>query len=422
MSNLKIAQVGCGGMGLRHIYGQYELKQNRDSFDMVAVCDLNEGSAEHVANEAEKVLGKRPKVYTDFDLMISKESLDAVEIVTDVGIHHSLAIKALDAGLHVSVEKPLGLTVRACLKIIEAAKRNNRVLVIQENHRRDPLNRMVKHILDKKVLGSPRLIHFASLEGTKQIAHGTAWRQLKNRGGYLLDFGVHETDLFCYFMGDVASVFGETELWETQRSTESDAGWVLSQYYSHRTKENIEQEEFVDCTSEDMCLGLIRFRSGAIGYYGRSLAAPGNRTNSDVIYCDEGSIELPGSRSGNSASITMNGASGPLSGGELLEMIPEFQLDDLTASFFGNERRLLAYEYEMPEVDRKFIAMGLMDFSNALLNGTTPEVGAKEGLDAVALVYAILESGHLGQRVKFEDVALDRVNDYQFEVNAAAGL
>ena len=143
MSNLKIAQVGCGGMGLRHIYGQYELKQNRDPFDMIAVCDLNEDSAEHVANEAEKVLGKRPKVYTDFDLMISKESLDAVEIVTDVGIHHSLAIKALDAGLHVSVEKPLGLTVRACLKIIEAAKRNNRVLVIQENHRRDPLNRMV---------------------------------------------------------------------------------------------------------------------------------------------------------------------------------------------------------------------------------------------------------------------------------------
>ena len=40
----------------------------------------------------------------------------------------------------------------------------------------------------------------------------------------------------------------------------------------------------------------------------------------------------------------------------------------------------------------------------------------------MALVYAILESGHLGQRVQFEDVALDRVNDYQFEVNAAAGL
>ena len=118
----------------------------------------------------------------------------------------------------------------------------------------------------------------------------------------------------------------------------------------------------------------------------------------------------------------MNGASDPLSGSELIGMIPEFQLDDLTASFFDNERRLSSYEYEMPEVDRKFIAMGLMDFSNALLNGTTPEVGAKEGLDAVALVYAILESGHLGQRVQFEDVALDRVNDYQLEVNAAAGL
>ena len=422
MSGLKIAQVGCGGMGLRHIYGQYELKQNKDIFDMVAVCDLNPSAAEHVASEAEKVLGKKPKVYTDFDRMISEETLDAVEIVTDVGIHHSLAIKALNAGLHVSVEKPLGLTVRASLRIIEAAKENDRVLVIQENHRRDPINRMVKYILDKKIIGSPRLIHFAALEGTKQIAHGTAWRQLKNRGGYLLDFGVHETDIFCYFMGEVSSVYGETELWEKKRSTASNPDWALSQYYSHRTKERIEQAEYVDCTSEDMCLGIIRFSSGAIGYYGRSLAAPGMRTDTNIVYCEEGSIELPDSRSGKGALITMNGSTKHLSESDLLNLIPEFQLDDLTASFFDGEKKLLSYDYEMAEKDRKFIAMGLMDFGNALLDGTTPEVGPKEGLDAVALVYAILESGFSGNRVQFEDVAQDRINEYQAEVNTASGL
>ena len=44
------------------------------------------------------------------------------------------------------------------------------------------------------------------------------------------------------------------------------------------------------------------------------------------------------------------------------------------------------------------------------------------GLDAVALTYAFLESGHLRQPVSFADVAEDRVNSYQQEINAAAGL
>ncbi len=131
MSKLKIAQVGCGGMGLRHLYGEVELKCVADSFDLVAVCDRNLTSAQHVAAEAEKGLGVRPKIYTDFDdLLGSERDLDAVDIVTDAGIHHVLAIKALQAGLHVAVEKPLGVSVRACLRMIEAAQAAGRVLLV----------------------------------------------------------------------------------------------------------------------------------------------------------------------------------------------------------------------------------------------------------------------------------------------------
>ena len=62
MAPLSLAQVGCGGMGLRHVYGLMELRtQGFDVFDLVALCDKQLSAVEHVASEAERVLGKRQR-------------------------------------------------------------------------------------------------------------------------------------------------------------------------------------------------------------------------------------------------------------------------------------------------------------------------------------------------------------------------
>ena len=49
-------------------------------------------------------------------------------------------------------------------------------------------------------------------------------------------------------------------------------------------------------------------------------------------------------------------------------------------------------------------------------------MSAEEGLDAVALSYAILESGRLSKPVAFDDIRSDRINTYQQEINATVGL
>jgi cation transport regulator ChaC len=65
-----------------------------------------------------------------------------------------------------------------------------------------------------------------------------AWRHAKLRGGYVLEYGVHDADLFLFFMGDVERVYAETHLWEQKRFT-GDAPLVghLRQFYGHRVKE-----------------------------------------------------------------------------------------------------------------------------------------------------------------------------------------
>ena len=74
------------------------------------------------------------------------------------------------------------------------------------------------------------------------------------------------------------------------------------------------------------------------------------------------------------------------------------------------------------EIDRKLIAIELQDFADAISDSREPEVTGEAGLRAVALSYAILESGHMGCTVAFGDVAEDRISSYQDEINAAMGL
>jgi predicted dehydrogenase len=412
-------------MGLRHIYGLKELREKGfDTFELVALCDLHRSAAKYVAGEAEKGVGRKPTVYTDYDQMLSQEkSLDAVNIVTDTRFHHTLALKAFEAGKHVAVEKPMGLTVRACRRMIGGAKRAGKVLSVSENYRRDPMNRLVKAILEAEAIGELRLVLDISASGTRMLQQVAAWRHMKLRGGYVVEYGVHNADLLLYFMGDVERVYAETHLWEEVRySTNQPLAGQLARFYGHRVKEDEEKAEAVECTAEDMALAVLLFKSGAMGQLSMSIASPGEGVHAGVIYGSEGSLKLPGSRTGRPVQLTRIDAHEPVSESEALALVPRFRLDDATAAFFQSRRRPSSYDMPFEQIDRILIAIELQDFANAILNGQQPEVTGEEGLKAVALSYAILESGYLRRPVSFVDVVEDRVNSYQREINGSVGL
>jgi UDP-N-acetyl-2-amino-2-deoxyglucuronate dehydrogenase len=423
MQKLRMAQVGCGGMGLRHLHGQAELQRVFGSVDLVAVCDRNISTAEHVASEAEKMLGTRPAVYSDFDELLDKEpELDGVDIVTEVGSHHTLAAKAFDAGVHVAMEKPLGLTVKACHQIIEAAERSGCVLSVSENYRRDPMNLLVKALIDSGSLGQPRLMIDVSTRGSEYMPHSTAWRHIKLRGGALLDYGVHDADMFMFLMGEPERIYAETDLFQRTRKT-GDAAMNerMRQMYAHRVADDTERGETIETSSEDVALASVRFKSGALGTFVHSLAAPGKSGAMEVLYCSEGSINLPGARTGNPVKVTRIDQSRALSKADVLALVPDFELDDLTATFFGGSR-LSSYDLPFGQSDAKLIALELQDLVNAVTTGSEVAVPGKLGLDAVALVYSILESGQAQMPVAFADVVNGDVADYQQEIDDHAGL
>src|SRR4051812_28804320 len=100
---VKLALVGCGGMGRRHLRGLAALAASSyANIELVAVCDLNADNANFAADEAAQLLGSRPAVYADIGRMVDEVGgLHAASVTTDAGSHHLVATACLEAGLHV---------------------------------------------------------------------------------------------------------------------------------------------------------------------------------------------------------------------------------------------------------------------------------------------------------------------------------
>ena len=96
---------------------------------------------------------ERPEVFASLADAVDAVGLDAVDIVTSTPAHHVLAIEAMRAGLHVMVEKPMGLTLTACRMMQSVEQETGKVLSISENFRRDPMNRLAKSLIDSGAIG-----------------------------------------------------------------------------------------------------------------------------------------------------------------------------------------------------------------------------------------------------------------------------
>ncbi len=377
---IRIAMLGCGGMSGAHMRGLKILwEKDIKIFDIIATCDIVENRAAGRAKEAEEFQGTAPRVYTDVNDMLDKEpDLDAVNICSLHSAHHALAVPCLDAGKHVIIEKPLGITMRAGRLIVDAAQRNNRVLAVAENYRRSPGNRAVKWAIRRGMIGKPRLFFWQDV-GEHLGTWG--WRDFKAQAGagWLLDGGVHFTDLFRYLLG-----------------TEAQEVYAVSKaYMPYRFQKPDTMEEPVDVTTEDTTFATIKFEGDIIVQWVTCRAAPGKGFGGHVIHGSEGSIDLGGNVSTRKETIE---------GEKLQAMFME--------SISEHEKEKL-----FPSGITDTIAVELKDFADAIFNGNKPEVDGIEGFKDQAICIAVLESSWLNQPVVISDIENCKIEGYQKEIN-----
>lgn len=413
---IRYAAVGCSGMGRRHLHGLARLLATPfANIELAAVCDLDAGLANAMADEAQALTGRRPAVHTDIAAMVAADpSIVAADVATDAGSHRPVALRCFAAGLHVLCEKPLGLTVHECREMIAAARAAGRMLSVAENFRRDPMNRLVRALIADGAIGTPRLMLETCIGGTDLIVT-TPWRHLKQSGTVVLDSGVHNADILRFYMGEVDTVFGESRLHEKLRRPEEHADAAAAQRDSWWGARSV-LPEAVEATGEDATYSQIRFRSGAIGQWVMDRAGHGKARDSRIVHGSAGSIEAPGDRNGRPVVLQRDGGL-RIDDERILDYAPSYRLSPAAAALFG-EARPWRYDLSFNEVDQALLGLQLHELADCIANGTAPEVTGEEGLADVALAYAPVESGRLGRPVTLEEVIAGTATPYQDEIAA----
>jgi predicted dehydrogenase len=190
----RIALLGLGAIAqVVHL----PILSQLDGAELVGVCDADFAKARAIAGRF-----GIPRVFRSDDDVFAAEDIDALVICTPSHLHESQAIAALEGGKHVLVEKPLALDAAAAQRVVDAAARTGRAVMVAMNNRYRPDAMALKPFADGGELGDLFLVRGAWLNRKVRVIRPT-WRHRKATagGGAMMDLGVQTLDLALWLMG-----------------------------------------------------------------------------------------------------------------------------------------------------------------------------------------------------------------------------
>ena len=115
MDKVRVGLIGTGNIARLHAVA-YNANPRAQLY---ALCDTNKERL-YQCKEAWGAL----KVYTDYRDLLADENVDAVEVMTPHNLHAPIGVAALESGKHVSMQKPMAISVKECDALIEAGKKS----------------------------------------------------------------------------------------------------------------------------------------------------------------------------------------------------------------------------------------------------------------------------------------------------------
>lgn len=258
---MRFGIVGLGSVGPTHAGAIMRI----DDAELVAVADLIVDRAKAVADK----VGVR-KVYSSDVELVADPDIDVVCFATPSGMHAEHAIRAMQAGKHVIVEKPMEISLDACDRMIQVAQETGRKLSVISQHRFDAASMKVKEAIDSGKLGKIVLADASVKWWRKQAYYDSGeWRGTwaLDGGGALINQGVHTVDVLQWLVGGVSSVFGHTLTGAHER-----------------------------IEVEDIAVVALKFNCGAIGTLTATTAAFPGAPVKISVYGTEGSAVIEGDR------------------------------------------------------------------------------------------------------------------------------
>jgi predicted dehydrogenase len=338
-----IGIIGCGKIAqVRHMP---EYRANPDA-NLYGFFDTNEKRA---ADLAARYGGK---TYPSFRALLDDGDIDAVSVCSSNDTHAEIVLAALKAGKHVLCEKPMATTLSDCEAMVQAARDNDRFLMIGQNQRLAKAHVQARQLIMDGAIGE--IVSFRTTFGhggpeTWSVDPGAnTWffDKAKAAMGAMADLGIHKTDLIHFLTGQV--VVETTARLVTQHKKDA-AGNLIS--------------------VDDNAICIYRLSNGAIGTMTASWTFYGPEDNSTILYGTEGIMRI---YDDPAFSITVENSAG--------------------------ERTL--YEIDQIQTNDNQTKSGVIDaFIDSLIQGRQPEISGAEVLKAMRVVFASIESSESGRVV-----------------------
>lgn len=273
-----------------------------------------------------------------FDSVIDDPAIDAIVLTTPNSLHVSQCLAAAARGKHMFIEKPMALTVADCQRMIAATDKAGVVLANGLNKRRMPAFRKAHEIVMAGGVGTVVLVEANSSSdyGWAMTPETWRWSREESPGGPLTTHTIHHADILNYWLGAPKRVTG------------------------------FSRKVCGPMAADDVVNACLEFESGALGYLAGSFISPTrkyfNLLGTDgLIYVDEDTGTLFYKKKGALAFETVG--------------------------TWGATQTPFSLQEELHE------------FAGCIQQGTTPEVGGREGMAAVAIIEAIVRSSDTGRAV-----------------------
>ncbi|MDP4145649.1 MAG: Gfo/Idh/MocA family oxidoreductase [Bacillota bacterium] len=201
---INVGLVGYGGAG-KVFHAPVMTSVN--GLNLYKVCD---GNARNIRQLKEKY--GEIKTTDDFDDILKDEEIQLVVLAVPNTVHYELAVRALEHGKNVVVEKPFTVTSEEADKLIKLAKDKNKLLTVHHNRRWDSDFRTVEKVIKEKLLGNvvEYEVHY---DRFRNYFKENAWREKDIPGsGILYDLGSHLIDQAQCLFGLPQEVFGDLRI------------------------------------------------------------------------------------------------------------------------------------------------------------------------------------------------------------------
>lgn len=272
VDSLGVAVVGFGWMGRVHTQAYARVPHH---YPRLAVRPELVTVAEEVPGRAEEAAAQFGFASTtrDWREVAADARVRAVSITAPNFLHREIGVAMAEAGKHIWIEKPVGLTAADARAVADAVARAGVQGAVGFNYRNAPAVEAARDLIAAGEIGA--VTHVRVRLFSDYAAHpdgALTWRYERERGGsgVLGDLASHGADLACHLLGGIASLTADTAVFipERARPTGATAGHTLA---TGGTLGPVENEDYVSC--------LLRFASGARGVLEACRVSVGEQNN-----------------------------------------------------------------------------------------------------------------------------------------------